>query len=39
VGVLNRDRLIAAWPDLMLPRRVRDMWESRFPELRPAAVA
>jgi hypothetical protein len=39
VRVLNRDRLIAAWPDLMLPRRVQDMWESRFPELRPAAVA
>ena len=39
VRVLNRDRLIAAWPDLMLPRRVRDMWESRFPELRSAAVA
>jgi hypothetical protein len=39
VRVLNRDRLIAAWPDLMLPRRVRDMWESRFPELRSATVA
>lgn len=34
--VLNRDRLIAVWPELMLPRRVRQMWESRFPELRSA---
>jgi len=36
VQVLNRGRLIAVWPDLMLPRRTRQMWESRFPELRPA---
>lgn len=34
--VLHRDRLIAVWSDLMLDRRVREMWESRFPELQPA---
>jgi hypothetical protein len=37
--VLNSDRLIAVWPDLMLPGRVRQMWESQFPELRAATVA
>lgn len=35
VQILNRDQLIAAWPELLLPRRVRAMWESRFPELQP----
>jgi len=30
--VLQRDRLIKAWPELMLPRRVRELWKSRFPE-------
>lgn len=39
VHVLNADRLIAVWSDLMLPGRVRQMWESKFPELRAAAVA
>ena len=34
--ILNRDQLIAVWSELLLPRRVREMWESRFPELRPA---
>ncbi|HET6551618.1 MAG TPA: hypothetical protein VFG79_24330 [Solirubrobacter sp.] len=38
VQVLNRDRLVAAWPALMLPRRVRELWEGRFPELRRAAA-
>ena len=38
VQVLHRGRLIAVWPELMLPRRVRQMWESRFPELQPAAT-
>lgn len=33
--VLNRDQLIAVWPELLLPFRVLDMWESRFPELQP----
>jgi hypothetical protein len=34
VHVLNRDRLVAVWPELLLPFRVLEMWESRFPELR-----
>lgn len=33
--VLHRDRLIDVWSELMLDRRVREMWESRFPELQP----
>lgn len=39
VAVLNRERLVAVWAGLMLPRRVHDLWESRFPELRRAAAA
>ena len=39
VQVLNRDRLVAVWPELLLPFRVRDLWESRFLELRPAEHA
>lgn len=35
IQVLDRDRLVAVWPDLMLDRRVRELWEARFPELRP----
>lgn len=35
-NVLNRDRLTAVWSELMLPRRVRQLWESRYPELRSA---
>lgn len=35
--VLNRERLIAVWPELSLPRRVRELWQTRFAELRPAA--
>lgn len=31
--VLNRDQLIAVWPDLLLPHRVRVLWETRFPQL------
>lgn len=31
--LLNRDLLMAVWPELMLPVRVRDLWENRFPEL------
>lgn len=34
--VLNREHLVAAWPELLLPRRVRAMWEARFSELQPA---
>ncbi len=33
VQIVNRGRLLEVWPDLMLARRVREMWESRFPEL------
>ena len=39
VRVLNRDVLIAVWPELLLPFRVLAMWESRFPELRSSATA
>ncbi len=38
VQILHRDQLIEVWPELMLPRRVREMWQSRFPELQPAAA-
>ncbi len=38
-NVLNRERLVAVWPDLMLPFRVLEMWQSRFLELRPVPVA
>jgi hypothetical protein len=38
VEILNRERLIAVWPELMLPQRVRELWESRFPELRASAA-
>jgi hypothetical protein len=33
VALLNRDLLVKIWPELMLPARVRNLWESRFPEL------
>jgi hypothetical protein len=39
VRVLNRDVLVAVWPELLLPLRVLAMWESRFPELRSSAAA
>lgn len=39
VQVLHRGRLIAVWPELMLDRRVREMWESRFSELQPTPAA
>jgi hypothetical protein len=39
VRVLNRDVLIAVWPELLLPLQVMSMWESRFPELRSSAAA
>lgn len=39
VRVLNRERLLAVWPELMLPVRVRDLWESRFPALRTPVSA
>lgn len=37
--VLHRDRLIAVWPELILDRRVRELWESRFAELASSAAA
>jgi hypothetical protein len=33
IELLNRDLLIELWPSLVFPRRVRDLWETRFPEL------
>lgn len=36
---LNRDTLLAAWPDLYLPKGVRRAWEERHPALRAARVA
>lgn len=36
--LLNKRLLIAVWPELSLDSRVRDLWESRFVELRPAHV-
>lgn len=30
---VNGTALVALWPRLWLPRRVRDTWEERFPEL------
>lgn len=30
---VDSDTLFAAWPDLVLPRRVREPWERRHPEL------
>lgn len=35
VQILNRDILIAMWPKLTMPARVRHLWEGRFPELVP----
>lgn len=37
VRILNRSLLLRVWPDLLLPSRVRELWEGRFPEL--AALA
>jgi hypothetical protein len=36
---LDRDTLIAVWPDLYLPRGVRQAWEDRHPALRAASAA
>lgn len=33
VRIVNRDRLITVWSELLLPRRARELWEARFPEL------
>lgn len=36
VELLNRDLLVTVWPELLLPVRVRSLWEGRFPELAAA---
>jgi len=36
---LNSGRLTAAWPDLFLPKDVRQAWEHQHPSLRRAAAA
>jgi hypothetical protein len=35
---LDGDTLTAVWPDLYLPKGVRQAWEEQHPVLRPAAV-
>lgn len=35
---LNAHRLIETWPELRMDRRIRDLWESRFPVLRERAA-
>jgi hypothetical protein len=35
---LDGDTLITLWPDLFLPKGVRQAWEDQFPALRAAAV-
>ncbi|MFI6579582.1 hypothetical protein [Embleya sp. NPDC050493] len=35
---VNGDLLARVWPRLWLPRRLRVMWESRFPDLVPVAA-
>lgn len=37
VRLVNPVRLRLVWPRLFLPARVRDLWESRFPDLVAAA--
>jgi hypothetical protein len=38
-GFLDGPTLVAVWPDLFLPRGVRQAWEARHPALRRAAAA
>ena len=33
VALLDREWLAELWPELNLPARCRELWESRFPEL------
>ena len=37
-GYLDRDTLIALWPELRLPKGVRQAWEEHHPQLRAAAA-
>jgi len=39
LAFLNGDRLMALWPELYLPKGVRQAWEDRHPELRQPAAA
>jgi hypothetical protein len=34
VQLLNRDLLTTIWPQLRMPPRARQLWETRFPELK-----
>ncbi len=36
VALLNKSLLVELWPQLVLARRVRELWELRFPELNVA---
>ena len=38
-ALLNRDLLVEDWPRLMIPRRAREAWEARFPELTSTETA
>lgn len=38
LAYLNGDALTALWPDLYLPKGVRQAWQEQYPELRAAAV-
>lgn len=38
LGYLNGGRLVSLWPDLHLPRGVRQAWEDQHPVLRTAPV-
>jgi hypothetical protein len=38
-GYLDRDTLIALWPQLHLPKGVRQSWKEHHPQLRAAAGA
>jgi hypothetical protein len=35
---LNGDTLVALWPDLFLPKGVRQAWEDRYPALRATSA-
>ena len=35
---LDGERLASVWPDLFLPKGVRQAWEERYPQLRAAAA-
>jgi hypothetical protein len=37
-GYLDQDTLIALWPELHLPKGVRQVWEEHHPPLQPSAV-